>query len=197
MNKLFLIRHAQSEGNVDSQVYYDKHDSDILLTSKGHEQAQLCANTMLERIDKSKRVVLFNSPYARTVETAQHILDTFKDDFRDIFAQENVLLREREWGQLRDVVDSKRFSREKHFNFYYRPTNGESFADAYNRVVSFFTTLKLLRLEGTSLSNRDIIIVTHGEWIRLALMYLEGRTVQQFCEKSKNPYNCCIIERNF
>jgi broad specificity phosphatase PhoE len=190
MSKLFLIRHAESEGNVNKSVYYEKHDSEICITENGHAQAQECAATLLS-LTNENTIDLHVSSYVRAIQTANYIGEKFIVAGKTVKFHENPLLRERDWGSLRDIVDNRHLKKEAHFNFYYRPDHGESYADAYHRVVTFFTHLRQSRCEG------DIVIVSHGEWIRLALMYLDGFGVQHFAEHRKNPKNASIIERNF
>ena len=190
MSKLFLIRHAESEGNVDKSVYYEKHDSEIVITENGHSQAKACACSLLNLTD-AQSIDLHASSYTRAVQTAEYIKQEFVAQGTAVTFHENPLLRERDWGSLRDIVDNRHLKKESHFNFYYRPDHGESYADAYHRVATYFTHLRQTRSDG------DIVIVSHGEWIRLALMYLDGFGVQHFAENRKNPKNASIIERTF
>jgi broad specificity phosphatase PhoE len=195
MSKIFLIRHAESEGNVDKSVYYEKHDSEICITEHGHSQAKECSTQLLQLIGDASADIYVSS-YIRARQTAQYVFDALQqDDQRLVTTQENPLLRERDWGGLRDIVDNRHLKKEGHFNFYYRPDKGESYADAYGRVFSFFTHLRCIRQQKNYKS--DIVIVSHGEWIRLALMYLDGFGVDHFAEHRKNPKNATIIERNF
>lgn len=189
---IYLIRHGQSEGNVNTQVYYDKNDCDIELTVVGHFQS-LAAGAELARSIGHRAPRIICSPYMRAKQTASGIYSVLAEDFTPSL-QEEVLLREREWGSLRTVVDNRHLKREEHFNFYYRAECGESFADAYQRVVLFFQDLTLQRLRDP-LDDRPIVIVSHGEWIRLALMYLDGHTVEYFTVNRKNPKNCVIQTR--
>jgi broad specificity phosphatase PhoE len=193
MSKIFLVRHAQSVGNVNPVEYYKKHDSEIELTPHGYTQAKECAQILLDTISPGKDVKLFTSPYARALETSSTIKEKFTNDFRYIETFENALLREREWGNLRDLISSREFDPKVHFNFYHRPSNGESFADAYVRVVTFFNMLQHTLLHTPC--DTDVIIVSHGEWIRLALMHLDGTSVVQFGCANNIPKNCCVITR--
>jgi broad specificity phosphatase PhoE len=194
MSKIFLIRHAESEGNIDKSVYYEKHDSEICITNHGHAQAKACAVELLN-LTKADSIDLYASSYIRAIQTSEYIREEFIAHGTAIHFQENPLLRERDWGGLRDIVDNRHLKKEGHFNFYYRPDKGESYADAYARVFSFFTHLRCIRQQNHSTS--DIVIVSHGEWIRLALMYLDGFGVDYFAEHRKNPKNATIIERTF
>lgn len=190
--QVYLVRHGQSEGNLDTQVYYDKNDCDIELTSLGHEQS-LAAGTELATLLTHPHPQVICSPYMRAKQTASNIYSILAQDSLPSL-REDVLVREREWGSLRTVVDNRHLKREEHFNFYYRAECGESYADAYQRVVLFFQGILLQQLHNPS-NDAPIIIISHGEWIRLALMYLDGNDVEYFTVNRKNPKNCSIQMR--
>jgi broad specificity phosphatase PhoE len=164
---IVLIRHAQSLGNLDNKIYYKIPDYEVPLSEKGIKDA--------ENLHLGKAVplninvfTLYYSPFIRCIHT-KNIL------FPEQKGEENPLLIERQWGTLRDIVDSKEFEADKHFNFFYRPPNGESFFDAYQRVIMFFDMIRRNHDKSDS-----IIIISHGEWIRLALMYLTKTSVEDF-----------------
>lgn len=190
--EVYLIRHGQSEGNLNTQVYYDKNDCDIELTSFGHEQS-LAAGIELASLISHPNPRIICSPYTRAKQTASNIYSVLAQDAVPSLS-EDVLVREREWGSLRTVVDNRHLKREEHFNFYYRAECGESYADAYQRVVLFFQGVLLQRM-CNPLDERPIVIVSHGEWIRLAIMYLDANDVQCFALNRKNPKNCSIQTR--
>lgn len=184
--ELFLVRHGQSEGNVDKSKYFEKLDCQIELTNQGIEDAKNAARKILELQEHiSFFGSVYYSPYIRAIQTKEVLISEMKKSngtlvyFDNI--KESVLLREREWGGLRDIVESGMKS-ENHFNFFYRPLNGESFADCYNRVVLFD---QWIQTDSTSDKN---IIVAHGEFIKLYLMHKLGWTVQEF-DKWKSPRN--------
>jgi broad specificity phosphatase PhoE len=187
MKNLFLVRHGQSVGNIDKSKYFTTLDCDIELTETGKEQ---CVNAGLRIIDliggfkDSDKLHVHHSPYKRAIETKEGILGVIKDKHASLetFETCNPLLRERHWGGLRDIVQMGQKT-ESHFNFFYRPpSDGESFADCYQRCVLFDMVLK-------SKDEDNVVIVSHGEWIKLYLMHLLSWTPQQF-NTYKNPKNC-------
>jgi broad specificity phosphatase PhoE len=80
---------------------------------------------------------------------------------------------EREWGSLRDIVESRQKT-EHHFNFYYRPNNGESYCDVYKRSAIFHQWM----VNNTVYENN--IIVAHGEFNQVYLMHLLNWDVKEF-----------------
>lgn len=175
--RVYLIRHAESLANVDKEVYHTTPDYDIPLTKKGEKDAiKLGKQYPLLIIADA----IYCSPYKRARQTAE--LAKFTSCF------ENPLLREREWGSLREEIESSEFDASKHFNFYYRPQNGESFADLYQRVITFFNMLKV-----THDDDEKIVVVTHGEWIKMALMYYFNHTVDYIEKNHTNVKNCEVV----
>jgi len=201
--KIILVRHAQSRGNLDPSEYYRTLDCDIELTEKGVDQARQAGDeisrilTNLEFNGGNSPLALISSTYRRAEHTAEiiekRLIELANNGFHwEPHSYSDPLLVERAWGGLRELIDSRDFKSEIHFNFYYVPPNGgESFFDCYQRVVMFFQEL-MRKFTGYE----NVVIVSHGEWIRLALMYLDGSSVQNFTVNRKNPKNCEIIVRN-
>lgn len=194
---LYFVRHARSKGNEDPSEYHRNLDCHIELAEKGKSQCEEAANELLTLINLHGGYVIV-SPFKRARDTAEMIMDEMFDGDRDFLREnwtlkENPLITERAWGGLREVVESKKFNPSVHFNFFHVPPNGgESFHQCYQRVVLFFQELR-----NNHHKNDQIIIVSHGEWIRLALMYLDGTTVADFDAKRKKIRNCDIIHREF
>ena len=189
MKTLYLIRHGESCANVDPSIYFRQSDSEIVLTDLGKKQSIACGQQLYNRLKFDKDCTLFYSPFRRAKDTATLIdQELIKCG---VFPEmiEEPLIYERSWGELANIIETPEFDRVKHFDFYYRPVQGESFCDCYNRVILFFQELRAMR----DLSD-NIVIVSHGEWIRLAMMYLRKYSIKYFLEYRKNPDNCIITE---
>lgn len=196
MRKLFFVRHGESKGNVDKKVYYDMRDQDIQLTERGHEQAKTVGTWLYNQVvdwDTWGTLSVYCSPYTRAVQTANNIVDvlsSYEDDCDVTFRRQDPRLREREWGNLRDLNDSHTKGAKDHlFDFFYKPDGGESFANVYDRVACFHQWLL------TQDSGSNIVIVAHGESIKCYLAYLFGWTPEEF-SMWKNPENCKVIMVN-
>lgn len=181
MTDLYFIRHGQSEANVDSKIYYSKADAEITLTELGRQQALQAGQTLAKSLGDSPEI--YFSPFCRAYETANIIAKQFKR----ATLQESDLLRERTWGYLREIVDGGHKT-ESHFNFFYRPFGGESFCDAYSRAVKFLNALKNKKSDG------PIIVVSHNEWIRVALLYTNQISLSDFNSQRRRVGNCEIIK---
>eukprot|EP01043_Picozoa_sp_COSAG02_P023262 COSAG02_NODE_1237_length_13725_cov_27.071921_14_plen_557_part_00 len=159
--RVILVRHGESEGNVDLDIYRTKPDAALRLTPKGKAQAVEAGKKLRADIGDSK-VHFIVSPYTRTRETLHGILQAFDDPSQINAIVEDPRIREQEFGmyQVRSwpaVVSLSRpaikftvlpaqdpekmpeIMRERRQigSFYYRFPDGESGADVYDRVDNF------------------------------------------------------------
>jgi broad specificity phosphatase PhoE len=190
---IYLVRHGLSIANIDPSEYYRKHDCDIELTEEGKKQAAEVGYFLNDAIYESSNnceVLAISSSFKRAIDTRDIAMSNLSTHF--IYnKQTSPLLIERQWGALREIVDEF-VDKDQFFNFYYRPDGGESFFDCYQRVVMFFQELRTNpKYQGYD----NVIIFSHGEWIRLALMYLDGTSVDDFTTNRANPKNCEVIKR--
>ena len=205
--RIFLVRHGLSEGNVDKTLYGKTFNSDIKLTERGKEDSRNAAKRITDLCKELHGLkqglydnyipairnfdeihmyfAMFHSPYARAAETADIIDCEMNQRLRINQKESNPLIREREWGNLRHTVGQlPKYSeeRDKLFHFFRRPEGGESFADTYQRALLFDMWM-------TTHSRFDNnIVVAHGEFNKVYMMYLLGWTIEEF-EKYKSPKN--------
>jgi len=67
--RIFVVRHGESEGNVDETLYSRVADPEIRLTARGVSQAEAAGRAIRARCEadgKSYRVFFYFSPYMRT-----------------------------------------------------------------------------------------------------------------------------------
>lgn len=190
--RIILIRHAESEGNVNKKIYNEKPDYALKLSENGLIQADN-AGLEIKSILKDESVFFYVSPMWRTRMTFEQIAKHFdKDKIRWL---EEPRLREQEWGHLN--MDSSKIDKDRdaYGTFYYRIPDGESACDVYDRVSDFFGTLH--RDFEKEIFPQNAIMVTHGMTLRLFLMRWFHWTVEQF-EEIANPKNCqiVILEKN-
>lgn len=190
---LYCVRHAESLGNKHPETYYQMPEWKIPITEEGKKQAEN-AGKNLSDIDIFRMI---SSPYVRARETATIIKKQIKTISSSY--EESPLIIERAWGNLRDEVNQFKTREERNhlFDFYRRPTGGESFADVYQRAFIFLEYLKNnFKYDRDDPWDREnnIIIVSHGEFLKVLLMIIDGNTVEEF-DGLPNPKNCQIITR--
>lgn len=109
-DRIILVRHAESRGNVDDETYTNLPDPAVPLTTKGHEQARQAGvriRNMLNAGGQPYQVYFYTSPYTRTVQTYEGIAAAF-DPASILGAQEDVQLREQDFGNFQDAEGKKR-----------------------------------------------------------------------------------------
>lgn len=101
-HRIILVRHGQSEGNVDESVYTRIADPKIALTDKGKVEAEKCGNRIRELIEKDNvpnwKVYFYVSPYRRTLETLKNLGKAFERS-RIAGLREEPRLREQDFGK--------------------------------------------------------------------------------------------------
>ena len=95
--RVILVRHGESEGNVDAMMYRVKADNLLELTPKGIEQAT-AAGERLKKILGNERVELYVSPFERTLQTQRSLRVAIESNIIDTWV--DPLIREQEFGNL-------------------------------------------------------------------------------------------------
>ena len=192
--RIILIRHGESEGNIDHSIYARKPDYALELSEQGMKQAKEAGRELKDLI-KEESAFFYVSPFWRTWRTYEQIAISFHPG--QLSYVEEPRLREQEWGHLRSPRDKKKIDKERdeYGPFYFRIPGGESCADVYDRVSDFLGTLHrdIAREEFPE----NAIIITHGMTLRVFLMRWYHWSVEEF-ESYGNPTNCQIVimERN-
>lgn len=192
--RIILIRHGQSEANVDQYLFSSKPDYTIELTEKGREQA-IEAGKQLHSIVGSETMHFYVSPFWRTRSTFEGVASAFpRAQFQ---YSEEPRLREQEWGYLRtrEEFDRVRQERFDYGLFYYRTLGGESGADVYDRIDDLLGSLfRDFRYDDFP---ENCILITHGLAIKLFIMRFFHLSVEEF-EVMLSPKNCglVVLEQN-
>jgi len=188
-NRIILIRHGESEGNLNKDKYRTVPDYSLNLTQKGIEQAKQAGHE-IKKIIETENMYVYHSPYFRTRQTFQHLKEGLEENVVKVI--EDPRLREMDWGHLRhpDENDEIAKRRDEYSTFYYRVPDGESGADVFDRVSTFLETM--YRDFRKSDYPQNTLIVTHGLTLRLFLMRWFHWTVEEF-ENLLNPHNCQIV----
>lgn len=185
---IILIRHAESEGNVDQDAYRTVGDPLIALTPRGRAQAERMAHR-LHALIGDLRVWAFTSPYLRSRETASIALARFPAESCRL--AEDPRLREQEFaGGFQHCVPDRREQR-RYSKFFWRFPGGESAADVYDRLSMFMDTL-WRDMHKVNLSGSAVVIFAHGLTNRLFCMRWLHWSPRVF-EQTRNPPNCSFI----
>ncbi|CAM8963035.1 unnamed protein product [Rhodiola kirilowii] len=196
--RIILVRHGESQGNLDNSAYSTTPDYKIPLTELGLEQAREAGEKIRRLISGEGKydwkVYFYVSPYERTRSTLREIGRSFSRK-RVIGVREECRIREQDFGnfQIEERMKAIKKTREKFGRFFYRFPEGESASDVYDRVSSFLESLwrdiDLNRLHQNPSQDLNLIIVSHGLASRVFLMKWFKWTVEQF-EYLNNLGNC-------
>lgn len=198
---IILIRHAQSEGNKNREIHQTIPDHRVKLTPEGHRQAQEAGTRLRSLLRPDDKIHFFTSPYRRTRETTEGILQSLTTDTpspspfprHTITVYEEPRLREQDFGNFQPCsaeMERMWLERADYGHFFYRIPNGESAADAYDRVSGFNESM--WRLFGEQDFASVCVLVTHGLMTRVFLMKWYHWSVEYF-EDLRNINHCEFV----
>ncbi len=134
------------------EIHQTTPDHRVKLTPEGWQQAQDAGRRLRAMLRADDTLHFFTSPYRRARETTEGILSTLASDESDpspfernnIKVYEEPRLREQDFGNFQPCsAEMERMWQERadYGHFFYRIPNGESAADAYDRVSGFNESL--------------------------------------------------------
>jgi broad specificity phosphatase PhoE len=186
-----VIRHGQSDANLHDPESTAHVPPDLVgtpnhriaLTETGRRQAR-ATGAALPALYPEGFDYLYFSPYRRTVQTKEEILDGMPPDYRARIVDKeyrDILLREQDFGYadvmaaLQDTAEHfddarRRFlaHRNSAGKFYTRPDNGDSWADVCQRTYLFLGKVFQANRHGA-----NILIVSHAVTIATFAFHLE------------------------
>lgn len=208
--RLYLVRHGQSQGNVARdaadeaglhEIDIDVRDVDVPLSRLGVQQAEAAGRWFASRPREERPEVILSSPYVRARQTAKIICqqDALAGGPTRTLVDER--LREREFGifdRLTTVGIRERFPEEAEHRrrlgkFYHRPPGGESWADVILRLRSAMNTINL------HYCNKRVLIVCHQVVVlcfRYILEELDEETILKI-DREGEVLNCGIAAYDF
>jgi len=184
MAKLFLVRHGQSQWNLENRFTGWKN---VDITEQGKAEARRAGQSLKrERID-----LAFTSRLVRAHHTLRIILEECGRS--DVPVTMVGALNERSYGDLEGLnkaETAEKFGADQvHIwrrSFDVAPPGGESLKDTYDRVIPYYEKAVLPQLR----MQRNVLIVAHGNSLRALIMYLEGRsTRRKSCNGKSLPAN--------
>ena len=201
--RIFLVRHGESQGNVDMKVHAEMADHAIPLSTLGREQAREAGralNQYLNSRDDFERgqIRLWTSPYRRTRETADGIQEATGAWLLD--RREHIMLCEQQFGLFDGIptrelperfpLEYQHYMKAKSFEgrFWARMPLGESRFDVSVRIHQAFGTFWR---DADRRGVRDLVIICHGVTLRAFMMMWCHYTPEWF-EDEPNPNNCAI-----
>ena len=172
MNKLVLLRHGQSQWNLENKFTGWK---DVPLTEKGINEANKAGLLLKKNNIKIDKV--FSSILERANKTAEIAIKASELDnlfVNGLFIYErDQRLNERDYGDLVGLNKEEtadKFGKEQvHIwrrSFDTPPPNGESLKDVVDRVSPYFTDT----IQPLILDKKNLLIVAHGNSLRAVMV---------------------------
>ena len=172
MNKLVLLRHGQSQWNLENRFTGWK---DVPLTKKGINEANNAGHLLKKHNIKIDKV--FSSVLERANKTAEiaikasEIENLYKNG--KLIYEKNQNLNERDYGDLvglNKAETADKFGKEQvHIwrrSYDTPPPNGESLKDVVDRVSPYFTET----IQPHILNKKNVLIAAHGNSLRAIMI---------------------------
>jgi len=208
--RLWLVRHGQSQGNVardaaqdagQQEIDIDVRDVDVPLSDLGVKQAEAAGRWFAALPPEERPEVILASPYIRARQTADIICNQGALAGSPARPVLDERLREREFGifdRLTTLGIRQRFPEEAAHRrrlgkFYHRPPGGESWADVILRLRSMLNTINL------HFCDRRVLVVCHQVVVfcfRYILEELDEEAILKI-DKQSEIFNCGIAAFDF
>lgn len=183
MSRIHLVRHGQTNWNLERRI---QGQTNSQLTELGRQQAQ--------EVGERLKDIPFNAVYASTSDRAR---DTAEIILRQHSKSKDLSLLLRD--ELREIAlgpwegrlyeEIKEEDEEGHGHFWQNPAlfkreGAESFYDLQERAVK--------EIEGIAARHpgQEVLVVSHGAFIKSVLCHLEDRHLSQFW-LPPTMNNCC------
>jgi alpha-ribazole phosphatase len=178
---IYLIRHGKIAREDEQKSYIGQ--SDLPLSEEGQQQAERLSN----RLSKLKIEAVFSSDLSRSLNTARQIALV-----HGLVPQTRSELREiamGDWEGLTFAEVARRYPKEFKQRGadigYFRPPNGESFADCSNRAIAAFHEI-------INSSFTNIVIIGHAGVNRLLICHVLGLPLANLFRISQD-YACLNV----
>jgi broad specificity phosphatase PhoE len=185
---LYLIRHGQSEANVDWHILRDKKESTIPLTALGAEQAIEAGKTLKELLASDSTLPkVFVSPWTRAMQTynmissaLQFVTPTISPNITE--QHMNLVAHEDNWAKFVKFRDSG-WGITEFMDVEF--DGGESLHDVIIRANKFVEYLR-------GFPDGPIVVVSHGLFLKMMMAVID----KEDPEKLHHPKNCEIVTRS-
>ena len=175
MNKLVLLRHGQSQWNLENRFTGWR---DVPLTEKGIQEAKN-AGLLIKKnniiIDKVYSSVLERANKTAEIAITEAGINSLING-ENVNYTKNQKLNERDYGDLvglNKAETAEKFGKEQvHIwrrSYDVSPPNGESLKDVVSRVSPYFEN----EIEPLIMDNKNILIAAHGNSLRAILIKVD------------------------
>ena len=173
MGKLILIRHGQSQWNLENRF---TGWVDVPLTPQGEKEAEEAGKLLKDiKIDKA-----FVSVLTRAKETLRITLGAAGQP--DVPTDEDKAINERMYGDLQGLNKAEtavKYGDEQvklwRRSYDVAPPNGESLKDTAARTLPYFKDVILPEVK----AGKNVIVSAHGNSLRAIIMFLDNLSKEE------------------
>jgi probable phosphomutase (TIGR03848 family) len=176
-----LIRHGMTD---DVGIRFSGRKPGVHLNEEGRKQVQL----LVERLRYASVQAIYSSPLERTMETAEPIAKTMGLSVHT--ANEIIELDSGEWTgrEIESLRNDRQFQLFNSFRSTASIPGGEWMGDVQARIVKFLQGL--CEQHG----NETVIVVSHGDVIKAAIVHYLGLHLDLFHRFEVAPAAVNIVE---
>jgi 2,3-bisphosphoglycerate-dependent phosphoglycerate mutase len=175
MGKLVLVRHGQSQWNLENRF---TGWVDVPITPLGEEEAHRAGREL------KASGIAFDAAYTSELKRAQQTLTVILEELGrpEIPVLKDAALNERHYGDLQGLDKAETAKKygdaQVHIwrrSFDIKPPNGESLKDTADRTLPYFNKVILPAVK----AGKNILVSAHGNSLRAIIMDLEKLTPDQ------------------
>ena len=173
MGKLVLVRHGQSQWNLENRF---TGWVDVSITEKGAEEAHRAG----KELQGMKFDLAFTSVLKRAQETLKILLEECGQP--DVPTERDQALNERHYGDLQGLNKAETAKKygdaQVHIwrrSYDVKPPNGESLKDTAARTLPYFKA----KILPAAAAGKTILVSAHGNSLRAIVMDLEKLSPEQ------------------
>lgn len=204
-NRIWIVRHGQSAGNVArdlaeaegiSLIELEHRYADVPLSVLGERQSRALAQWASALPVADRPNVVLVSPYVRARQTAEAVVTALGEGKHTLVVDER--LREKEFGVLdrytsagiRATFPELAAQRKLVGKFYFRPPGGESWCDVILRLRGIIADLQ------RSHAGANVMVVGHQVIVNCMRYLLEGLDEQTILDidREGDVPNCGVTE---
>jgi broad specificity phosphatase PhoE len=192
LKQIFLVRHAQSEEDIDPNIRNGVHDSRIAITSTGKSQVANIAKILNPKISGYKHIKIVTSPSNRAYQTMFLFCSYFPAISFEVVRERCI--KNLNWGNV-DETTIKEVEKERYRIgvLYFQFPEGDNTPKLVKNIEKYVA--RLIRDGRDEAYPECVIIFTHGFALRVTAKALLNISDDEFRYLS-NPPNCYVATVN-
>ena len=188
LKKIVVIRHAQSQEDINPNLNGELEDYQISITKEGKHQIDNIIDKIQIILSPFESVKVYSSPSNRALQTTSVICSQL--DLDKSITTVEPRIRNLNWGNTTSI-NVKEIERERYKKgvLYYQFPGGDDSSIFIKNIGNFVN--ELLTVGKQKDFSNSVVIITHGFALRIIAKFLLKMSDDDF-RWIKNPPNCYI-----